>query len=1430
MAIALGGNSISKAYLGSTEIQKMYLGANLVFDNTAPPVSLTPIMTNFRVEDANKDRVYFDTPLGSVDGINFSDFTISGKNIGAVNTTDNYFVVTVPFTYFDNNTIRKEGTDTTVYNFTMEYITNNIAITEGTVLVKYVDGSVGSSGDGNTEGTAYKTLAEGMAAMPSGGGKLWVKAFNYGAESIDVANSGSVSTPNIIEGYKTTIGDLDGVTYYNYGDGALSGADAPLFDGGNRDGTKFLDFDYRSYWIVRNVQFQNYRNAIYGPRSTGIELNNCVGTDFGLTTANTGTAFSFADTQGLNADYIRVKNSIFINATSSLITIHGTHPLVDNCKVYCNEALYLNDNDATTDYYIRLNGSNGIVRNSLAHKDTPNGDGHAGHGIALKSLKPAAVAFANEYNLIDGCEVINIRGSYQVRHDACKNNVFKNSVARANVANRKSHADYCFSAAIEMYAGGSYNTFENIKGYDLDAGIIWINSAEEDRDDNIQFNTTIKNCTFDTMKWWMYGRNAVVGTTSAPYNNVIDHCTITNTPYKMWIKDENTFAFGTNWMRANIFNDVIAEDRDISSAGWSYNYNLWWNSWAISEGTNAITPPIDPDLIVADYTANDYMTPQATFNDIDVPRKDGIYYDKNGNERQDPTTVGGVMSPSEVAVEPPVEEYDFYVSATGTGDGLTSDTPMSFAQSQTTINSMTAGQSIAYKGGDEFEGTLNIPSKSNITLTSYGTGKAQITGVEDVTEWNNEGSNIWSADVATDVYQVFKNGSVQQQARYPKVSDQYATKGNFYAITTLINANTFVSNELIGFPDITGGYIQVITLDWRLESVLISAFNSSNGQVTLASAPPVYAMKSTSLFFVINHYNLLDAADEWFYNSSNNKLYVYATSSPTGITANITNGSGITINTSSGITIDNIDIKGYNQKCIDIVASTNISLTNLDVSYANNIGIASDSSSDSVTLSDSSITGMQDKGVELRDDNTIITRNIFEETGTYKVLTSNTVTVMTGIFSYGDGAVVNYNTINNVGLNSVRIFGQNSRVEKNFITNFCLTVHDGTGIDTWNNSFTETAGRNLVIDKNIILNDLISKDQYWYNFPIYLDDYSHDITVTNNVTSSGVQSVYLHNTKNISANNNTFYRGINGAFQIKEDKGAGTISNNVIEYNEMFSASTVEATFRTRSTNATTYDYGSSNFNKYWNPSSLDSVRWQPSTGVVQYSLANWQSFSGQDLNSDEDTLDWTVEESYNKSQLVYNASDNQATQSLVGTWYDLDGTEYIDEITLQGWEGKILIDVTVDPPIVGNIYPLDNAASPTPDEVNSPGSWTSSGANPLSTADQAINGTWSMRARLTGANATWYASCPVEVESGKTYNYSIWARREGTSNNARFRNWQGFDVSPDIGVSNQTWTEYTGTVTATSTGTAYIRVYPNVDAGAAQGDGVYFDDIVINE
>ncbi len=96
-----------------------------------------PILSNFRIETSNSNRVYFDSSE-SITGSSTQGFIISGKTINGISinsgaTSGHFFTVSSPFTFWDNNTIRyssgsniHNASTTNLYPFDLQYIENNL--------------------------------------------------------------------------------------------------------------------------------------------------------------------------------------------------------------------------------------------------------------------------------------------------------------------------------------------------------------------------------------------------------------------------------------------------------------------------------------------------------------------------------------------------------------------------------------------------------------------------------------------------------------------------------------------------------------------------------------------------------------------------------------------------------------------------------------------------------------------------------------------------------------------------------------------------------------------------------------------------------------------------------------------------------------------------------------------------------------------------------------------------------------------------------------------------------------------------------------------------------------------------------------------------------------------------------------------------------
>ena len=459
----------------------------------------TPKIYNFRVENSNKNRVYFDVD-GDITGLTTQGFVISGKTITGVNTTGNYFTVSSPFTFWDNNTIRLgENNDKThkqsvLFNFTLTYINNNIPEPVNIGTEYFVDGSVSRSGDGLSEANAFKTIQEGID-VSGAGDKVWIKAFNgtYAA-GVSVGKKGKINNPTIYEGYKTSTGGVPvSITsnyYIPYSDAndttsaALDTNEMPTLDNGNRNSAMgwLITGEGNHNIIIRNIQMQNMSTGI--GHLTGYNRNNIILErinikDLGSVDGNNnGNAFAF---RGPAFDYrLRFKDCIAVNGAHSNFAIKGQFNLLDNCKSYSDE-LGTGKQSLETDYYMWVYGKDNININSLA--DRRHSQGFGGHGFNIK--------YASDHNLVENCEAINIAGAYVARHDVSVHNVFRGNISRANVSYRRL-TGYQPAGCAATY-GASYNVYENNYIHDVAKAIGMAGGTEPGYDTSAGIGNIFRN-------------------------------------------------------------------------------------------------------------------------------------------------------------------------------------------------------------------------------------------------------------------------------------------------------------------------------------------------------------------------------------------------------------------------------------------------------------------------------------------------------------------------------------------------------------------------------------------------------------------------------------------------------------------------------------------------------------------------------------------------------------------------------------------------------------------------------------------------------------------------------------------------------------------------------------------------------------------------
>ena len=404
---------------------------------------IPPTLTNFRVENSNKNRVYFDSNE-LITGSTTFGFTISGKTISGLyisngSLSGHYFTVSSAFTFWDNNTIRYEGVlkgtpsnlvdvdNNALADFTLTYIQNDI--TEPIASTnRYVTTSATGSGDGTSEAKAW-TLNQ-ATSMALAGQTIWVKAGNYGdIELVISSKSGTATSPIKFIGYTSSIGDisdniLDSFDYVNtaYANTFINHNKFPVIRGKNRDATGLL-INSSNYFIFKNIQIEKfYKNVLIYGASNGIIFDN-------ITTANANKGIddnegsNFFSGSTLTASRIRFIRSLSFDGSGQNLRLIGSNCLVKDSKFYAGivgQWISQPYDQRATDYYVSFfGGSDNIITNNDAYRVGKLT--HGGHAYGIKAISNCS------FNLFDNNRAYNVGETYYVAYDDAHDNVFKNN-------------------------------------------------------------------------------------------------------------------------------------------------------------------------------------------------------------------------------------------------------------------------------------------------------------------------------------------------------------------------------------------------------------------------------------------------------------------------------------------------------------------------------------------------------------------------------------------------------------------------------------------------------------------------------------------------------------------------------------------------------------------------------------------------------------------------------------------------------------------------------------------------------------------------------------------------------------------------------------------------------------------------------------------
>ncbi len=575
---------------------------------SSPITNFAPVISNFRIADANSNRVLFDTDK-IVTASTFTGFTIAGKTIASI-TIDagglsGYFTVNEAFNFWEQGrTIRYVGgsdiTDSTskiLLNFTLQDIKNNIAETPF-LRERYVTVAGAGTGDGSlgNEWTFAQALSGAIA-----GDLVHIQAGNYGGANYTITKSGTSANPIVFQGYKTTPGDITS-NYYIYGTSTDSATEMPMFDHADRTTGIWITNDTaRQYWIFRNLQAKSYE---YGMKVTN--STNCLYERINIFDGGDPVVQQFANFS-IRGDNSTVRDCRSVNHSFALFRMTGSYILVENNGAYCNETSLVDP--ISTDYYLTMRTANSVALNNTLHRD---GDlQHLGHGFVLRY---SGSTLPMDWNLIEGGWVKNIKQAIQLSNTTYNTD----NVIRGIDVLKDYNVPNSVNGGIVIYQDVVGSTFENIRFIDVDEGVEFLDNAG---------GHTFKNILFDNVNVILDISQAVTST----QNNQFINCTFSSTTNLM--NSSNDYD-NTNSFENCIFDSISTINAGTGVFSATFTYSDFWNGFAAPTGTGNIS--VDPQFV----DLIDFVPQNVNLNV--APRLLNNEYDIKNIARLNPSTMGVV--------------------------------------------------------------------------------------------------------------------------------------------------------------------------------------------------------------------------------------------------------------------------------------------------------------------------------------------------------------------------------------------------------------------------------------------------------------------------------------------------------------------------------------------------------------------------------------------------------------------------------------------------------------------------------------------------------------------------------------------------------------------------------------------------------------------
>lgn len=534
------------------------------------------------------------------------------------------------------------------------------------------------------------------------------------------------------------------------------------------------------------------------------------------------------------------------------------------------------------------------------------------------------------------------------------------------------------------------------------------------------------------------------------------------------------------------------------------------------------------------------------------------------------------------------------------------------------------GDQVLFRRGDVFRGALVVTRSgsagSPLTFGAYGpaTDPAPVlSGGAALAGWVNVGPSLWEAPCAAcgaRVTGVYANGRALPLGRFPNPS---APNKGYLTITAHQNATQLTSAALTG--SWTGGEAVIRSERWILDRAPITGQSGTTLTLTNTSG---YGLKDRWGFFIQSHPGTLDLPGEWYYDPASHKIRLFAATAPVdgAVEATADAPAGVSIRNQQYLALENLTLARTLRFGLDAESISHATVRGVQVLGAGENGVRLNGGGTDVLFENNLVAGANNNGMTVSGYADFTLRN--------STLRANGLQAGRG--GSGDGqyftldvsssnrVLLEGNTLDSCGYVGLSYyFSDNVTIQRNVVSNYCLTKDDGGGIYTWNGGNPPRANANAQILNNLVLHAVGAPEgtdsfDYVPGHGIYLDDCSQNVTVRGN-TVAGCRSsgIFLHGNTRTTLSDNTCFD--NGTQLLIAPAGACANTLLTVQNNVLVSADPDNLVANYDVPPTALAQLGAFGNNVYARPfDDLFKLR----AGYRNYLLADWQAAFGFDAGS----------------------------------------------------------------------------------------------------------------------------------------------------------------------------------------------------------------------